>query len=154
MDPKEFEAFEATARVEGDSNFNFITQIFFLSLRFFQLGPLRLIQEYGTSSREFIEIEQELKRLEETRTTWSSMPNALMIQRFIEKMKGRMRELVDLRLSHDFHLMNPSGKKSTMALLAFFLSYYKSLSTGKYPISFFLTRFRWIETTRFTRIFP
>lgn len=127
MDPKEFESFQSN---ESSMEFNFITQIFFLSLQFFQLGPLRLIQEYGTSSREFNEIEQELKRLEETRNTWSSAPNSLMIQRFIEKMKLRMRELVDLRLSHDFHLMNGTSKKSIMALIAFFLSFYKSLSQG------------------------
>ena len=97
-------------------------------MQFFKLGPLRLIQEYGTTSREFNEIEQELKRLEETHSTWSKQPNAPMITRFIEKLKGRMRELVDIRISHDLHLMNPVTKKSTVALISFFLALYKQQS--------------------------
>ena len=132
MDPQEFVEFEmnTSANTSASNPPNFITQIFFLSMQFFKLGPLRLIQEYGTTSREFIEIEQELKRLEESRATWSSHPNAPMIERFIEKIKGRMRELVDLRISHDFHLMNPITKKSTVALISFFISIYKN-QTGK-----------------------
>lgn len=126
MDPHEFEV-ERESR-PNPTNPNFITQVFFLSMKFFKLGPLRLIQEYGTSSREFNEIEQELKRLEESRGTWSTQPNAPMITRFIEKIKGRMRELVDMRISHDFHLMNPVTKKSTVALISFFLSLYKTQS--------------------------
>lgn len=127
MDPQEFET-EKESRSIGSSPSNFITQVFFLSMQFFKLGPLRLIQEYGTSSREFNEIEQELKRFEESRSTWSTQPNAPMILRFIEKIKGRMRELVDFRISHDFHLMNPVTKKSTVALISFFLSLYKNQS--------------------------
>ena len=131
MDPQEFETEmkainNANTANPASNTPNFITQIFFLSMQFFKLGPLRLIQEYGTTSREFIEIEQELKRLEESRVTWSIHPNAPMIERFIEKIKGRMRELVDIRISHDFHLMNPITKKSTVALISFFISIYKN----------------------------
>lgn len=126
MDPQEFES--EKSQNSGSQNANFITQIFFLSLEFFKLGPLRLIQEYGTSSREFNEMEQELKRLEETKATWSVHPNAPMISRFMEKIRARMRELVDVRISHDFHLTNVTTKKSTVSLISFFLSLYKTLS--------------------------
>lgn len=129
MDPQEFEA-ELKKMDFNGAPANFITQIFFLAMQFLRLGPLRLIQEYGTTSREFNEIEQELKRLEETRATWSLAPNAPMIVRFIEKIKARMRELVDIRISHDFHLTNATTKKSTVALISFFLAWYKSLPTG------------------------
>lgn len=125
MDPQEFE--QEKSQNSGSGNVNFITQIFYLSLEFFKLGPLRLIQEYGTSSREFNEIEQEMKRLEETKSTWSLHPNAPMILRFMEKLRLRMRELVDVRISHDFHLTNGTTKKSTVALISFFLSLYKTL---------------------------
>lgn len=131
MDPQEFEV--EKSQNSGSLNANFITQIFCLSLEFFKLGPLRLIQEYGTSSREFNEMEQELKRLEETIATWSVHPNAPMIARFMEKIRVRMRELVDVRISHDFHLTNVTTKKSTFALISFFLSLYKTLS-GKKPL--------------------
>ena len=131
MDPHEFEAELNKLSLVDPVPANFITQIFFLAMQFLRLGPLRLIQEYGTTSREFNEIEQELKRLEETRATWSAAPNAPMIVRFIEKIKGRMRELVDVRISHDFHLTNATTKKSTVALISFFLAWYKSLPTGK-----------------------
>ena len=97
-------------------------------MQFFKIGPIRLIQEYGATSREFNEIENELKRLEETRGTWSMAPNSLMISHFMEKLKKRMNELVDLRISYDFHLMNPIIKKSTIALISFFLALYKSSS--------------------------
>lgn len=129
MDPQEFET-ELSKIKSGtkDENVNFITQIFLLSMQFFKIGPIRLIQEYGTTSREFNEIENELKRLEETRGTWSVAPNSLMISNFIEKLKKRMNELVDLRISYDFHLMNPIIKKSTIALISFFLALYKSIS--------------------------
>lgn len=142
MDPQEYENLVKSLELATEPvPSNFITQIFFLSLQFFQLGPLRLIQDYGTTSREFIEIEQELKRLEETRSTWSAHPNAPMIVRFIEKIKGRMRELVDLRISHDFHLMNPITKKSTVALISFFLALYKTQpgtkNKIKYPLTFY-----------------
>ena len=139
MDPHEFET-ELKLRIDETtttaSSANFITQIFFLSMQFFKLGPLRLIQEYGTSSREFNEIEQELKRLEETRSTWSIHPNAPMISKFIDKIKGRMRELVDIRISHDFHLMNPITKKSTVALISFFIAMYKNQSGKRAPLIF------------------
>lgn len=125
MDPQEFE--HEKAENSGSENANFITQIFFLSLEFFKLGPIRLIQEYGTSSREFNEIEQEMKRLDETKATWSTNSNAPMIIRFMEKLRLRMRELVDVRISYDFHLTNVTTKKSTVALISFFLSLYKVL---------------------------
>ena len=125
MDPQEFE--EEKSKNSGSVNANFISQIFYLSLEFLKLGPLRLIQEYGSSSREFNEIEQEMKRLEETKSTWSVLPNAPMILRFMEKLRVRMRVLVDLRISLDFHLTNVPTKKSTVALISFFLSLYKTL---------------------------
>lgn len=130
MDPQEFEGEIKSMSISEPTSANFISQIFFLSMQFLKLGPLRLIQEYGTTSREFNEIEQELKRLEDTRGTWSVAPNAPMISRFMEKIKGRMRELVDVRISHDFHLTNPTTKKSTVALISFFLVWYKSLPSG------------------------
>ena len=133
MDPQEFESEKAQSC--ASQNANFITQIFFLSLEFFKLGPLRLIQEYGTSSREFNEIEQELKRLEETRATWSVHPNAPMITRFMDKLRMRTRELVDIRISHDLHLTNATTKKSTVALISFFLALYKTLP-GKSVVIF------------------
>lgn len=137
MDPQEFENELKTMKSTSMTSSNFITQVFFLSLNFLRLGPLRLIQEYGSTSREFNEIEEELKRLEETRGSWSVAPNAPMILRFIEKLKNRTRELVDLRISHDFHLTSPNSKKSTVALISFFLSWYKALPTGK--IAFIIT---------------
>lgn len=139
MDPQEFEQ-ELEKHNSGSENANFITQIFYLSLEYFKLGPLRLIQEYGTSSREFNEIEQEMKRLEETKSAWSVQPNAPMILRFMEKLRTRMRELVDLRISHDFHLTNGTTKKSTVALFSFFLSLYKTFP-GKKERLFLLNQY-------------
>ena len=155
MDPQELENLVMSLNLQSEpSPSNFITQIFFLCLQFMRLGPLRLIQEYGTTSREFNEIEQELKRLEETRSTWSVHPNAPMVTRFIEKIKGRMNELVDMRISHDFHLMNPVTRKSTFALISFFLALYKTQSGKKTSLFLFLLSlhvFREYEKS-FTRI--
>ncbi len=107
--------------------YNFITQIFFTALNFCKIGPLRLIQEYGTISREFIELEQEQKRLQESRATWVRLPNAPMIERFLAKIAQRMRELMDLRIAFDLHLQEATFKRSTLALLSFFARFYGTL---------------------------
>lgn len=114
----------------GSPEYNFITQIFFSALNYCQIGPLRLIREYGMISREFIELEQEQKRLQETRSAWSRLPNALMIERFLKKIGERMRELVDLRIAFDLHLQDPTFKRSTLGLLGFFARYYESLDAA------------------------
>ena len=102
--------------------YKFVTQIFFLTMECFHMSLIKMIQEYSRISREFVEIEQEKKNIEEGRSMWQNLPVAASYQRVLDKIDQRMKELVDMRIVFDMHLQDENFKKSTGYFVNFLLN--------------------------------
>jgi ubiquitin conjugation factor E4 B len=106
-----------------------------------RLGPLRLVRKYGQTSREFVELEGELGRIEGLGATTA------LHERLAARLRARMAVLVDIRLCLDLHLKNEQLVRSTAGLLVFLVRWMGTLSSKTLralPEFFFEAALEWV----------
>lgn len=107
---------------------NFVTECFHLTVQFFRLGPVRMINEYMDLLRDLREVSQALELFEGSPEHAAASPlNAAAIK----NAKARMQAMKDAKLALDVYLLSPALMESTFTLVLLMVNWLSRLLEGE-----------------------
>jgi ubiquitin conjugation factor E4 B len=109
---------------EGDEKYspNFITECFFMTVQYFRLGPVRLINEYMELLRNLREVQQALDYFESSSGTGNAMN-----ERATRNAKNQMQRMKDGKLAMDVYLLDPSMMENSFTFISLMASWMTKL---------------------------
>ncbi|PJF16742.1 hypothetical protein PSACC_03438 [Paramicrosporidium saccamoebae] len=103
---------------------NFVTECFFLTVQYFRLGPIRMMNEYMDLLRNLREAQQALDSFERSQAEGSTNP---MNNLAIKNAKAQIQKMKDSKLALDVYLLDPTLMENGFSFVTFIVRWMLTL---------------------------
>jgi len=106
-------------KIEEKKQFKFITEMYFLTHYSLHIGATSIIHRYDDFLREYSQLQQRKKELNQTRNSWSQTPRAMFIEGYLKKLDDEINRMTQFKLSMDAHMFESGFVKNSMEFYGF-----------------------------------